>query len=195
VLSRRRASLRCRRRTRHTSTHPIITRGFTASHTYSAAGVYRVRVTISDGDLSDSAGYEFVVVYDPSAGFVTGGGWILYDETSCPVLCDGSAGRADFGFVSKYQKGKTVPGGDTRFQFHAGGLVFESTSYEWVGGLGGSRAVQGRGTAQRSGRLRLSRRSGPPALTSSKAPSSNVVWPWKSRPQHCTLASLASAHV
>ena len=48
------------------------------SHTYAQAGVYRVSVTVTDKDGgSDSAFYEYVVVYDPSAGFVTGGGWIV----------------------------------------------------------------------------------------------------------------------
>jgi hypothetical protein len=41
-------------------------------------------------------------------------------------------GKATFGFVSKYQKGATVPTGQTEFQFKAGNLNFHSTSYEWL---------------------------------------------------------------
>ncbi len=72
-----------------------------------------------------------VVVYDPSAGFVAGGGWIdspagVY--TADPPL----TGKANFGFVSKYKKGAPVPTGNTEFQFKAGNLNFHSTSYDWL---------------------------------------------------------------
>ena len=49
----------------------------TGSHTYTAAGVYTITLTVTDKDgESGSSTFQFVVVYDPSAGFVTGGGWI-----------------------------------------------------------------------------------------------------------------------
>jgi hypothetical protein len=41
-------------------------------------------------------------------------------------------GRANFGFVSKYKKGKSVPDGNTEFQFHAVDINFHSTSYDWL---------------------------------------------------------------
>jgi len=41
-------------------------------------------------------------------------------------------GKANFGFVSRYQKGASVPTGNTEFQFHAAGLNFHSDSYEWL---------------------------------------------------------------
>ena len=87
-----------------------------------------------------------MVVYDPSAGFVTGSGWIAYGATACPVLCGGASGRGDFGFASKYQKGATVPTGDTRFEFHAGTSKFESTTYEWLVVAGERAQYKGRGT-------------------------------------------------
>jgi hypothetical protein len=93
-----------------------------ATYTFTNAGVYSVNLTVTDncggaGTASQVAGLELlVVVYDPSAGFVTGGGWIMSPPgayTPDPTL----AGKANFGFVSRYQKGQTVPTGDTEFFF------------------------------------------------------------------------------
>jgi hypothetical protein len=72
-----------------------------------------------------------VVVYDPSAGFVTGGGWINSPAgayTGDPTL----SGKANFGFVSKYQKGAAKPTGETEFQFHVAGFNFHSEAYDWL---------------------------------------------------------------
>ena len=49
-----------------------------------------------------------------------------------PIWHDRCAGKATFGFVAKYQKGATVPTGNTEFQFKAGNLNFKSTSYDWL---------------------------------------------------------------
>ena len=125
---------------------------FTGSHAYAAAGVYEVRTTLRDDDGgTDGAVHQYVVVYDPTAGFVTGGGWIAYGSAACPNLCTGAAGRGDFGFVSKYKKGATVPEGDARFEFHAGSLTFTSTVYEWLVVAGKRAQFKGRGTINGAG--------------------------------------------
>ena len=102
------------------------------SHSYTAAGVYTVQMTVTDDD--DGSGqsvFQYVVVYDPSAGFVTGGGWI--DSPEGAYKPDPSlTGKANFGFVSRYKRGATVPTGNTEFQFHAADLNFHSDSYEWL---------------------------------------------------------------
>ena len=87
-------------------------------------------MTDKDGD-SDTAVFEYVVAYDPSAGFVTGGGWIASPAGSYvpePTL----EGKATFGFVSRYKKGATVPDGSTEFQFKAGDLNFHSDTQQWL---------------------------------------------------------------
>lgn len=45
------------------------------NHAYTAAGVYTVRLTVMDDDGSSGQSlFQYVVIYDPIAGFVTGGG-------------------------------------------------------------------------------------------------------------------------
>jgi hypothetical protein len=116
------------------------------SHTYAAAGVYEVSFTVHDSDgTSASAQYQYVVVYDPSAGFVTGGGWIDSPAGAYAPNPDVS-GQASFGFVSRYQKGATVPTGNTQFQFQAAGLDFHSTDYQWLVISGNKAQYKGDGT-------------------------------------------------
>lgn len=123
----------------------------TGDHTYTTPGVYTVIVTVDDGySNTDTATYEFVVVYDPAGGFVTGGGWINSPAgayTADPNL----SGKATFGFVSKYKKGATVPEGNTQFQFHAAGFNFSSTSYDWLVIAGTKAQFKGTGTINGQG--------------------------------------------
>lgn len=122
----------------------------TAMYSFSAAGVYRVKLTISDscggsGVADRIDGMELlVVVYDPSAGFVTGGGWI-HSMPGAYVADPTLAGRANFGFVSKYQKGANVPVGQTEFIFKAGGLNFHSATYQWLVVAGAKAQFKGTG--------------------------------------------------
>ncbi|HJU65658.1 MAG TPA: hypothetical protein VJ596_08265 [Gemmatimonadaceae bacterium] len=121
-----------------------------------AAGLYTVRVTVTDDDLAWNAasfpsGGLLIVIYDPSAGFVTGGGWIDSPPGACRfAACTGTTGgKATFGFVSKYiaQKDKAAPvlTGNTEFNFHAGNLSFKSSSYEWLVVNGNSGRAQYKG--------------------------------------------------
>jgi hypothetical protein len=126
------------------------TQTVSGSHTYNAAGIYTVTLTVSDEAASDTEVFMYVVVYDPSAGFVTGGGWIM--SPAGAYMADPTlTGKATFGFVSKYifQKDKTTPvlSGNTEFQFHAGNLNFSSTTYQWLVVSGTSKATyKGSGT-------------------------------------------------
>ena len=120
------------------------------AHSYAAAGVYVVCLTVNDGAV-DSQACTIVVVYDPSAGFVTGGGWIMSPQgayAADPTL----TGKANFGFVSKYKRGQSIPDGQTQFQFQAASLNFHSASYEWlvVSGARRSTRAPGRSTARAS---------------------------------------------
>ena len=126
----------------------------TGSHGYANAGVYTVSVTVTDsGGLNDGETYsQLVVVYDPNAGFVTGGGWI--ESPAGAYKADGSLfGKANFGFVSKYLKGATTPTGTTEFQFKAGSFNFHSATYQWlvVNQNGTNAQFKGTGTVNGAG--------------------------------------------
>ena len=126
--------------------------GATPSHTYTAPGVYDVCLTVNDGQVDSTEACTQAVIYDPSAGFVTGGGWI--DSPAGAYAADPTlAGKATFGFVSRYRKGATVPDGNTAFVFQAGNLSFESTSYQWlvVNQAGHNAQFKGTGTINDSG--------------------------------------------
>lgn len=116
------------------------------SHIYSGAGIYTVTLTVTDKDGgSNTSIYEYVVVYDPSAGFVTGGGWI-WSPAGAYTEDLTLEGKANFGFVAKYKKGANVPDGNTEFQFKAGDLNFHSTWYQWLVVAGAKATFKGEGT-------------------------------------------------
>ena len=117
------------------------------SHTYGAVGVYQITVTVTDDDGgSDTEVYtEYVVIFDPNGGFVTGGGWINSPPGAYPAN-PAAVGKANFGFVSKYKKGAGAAlEGETEFQFKAGDLNFHSTSYEWMVISGAKARYRGKG--------------------------------------------------
>jgi hypothetical protein len=127
-----------------------------ATYTFTAAGVYTVKLTLNDscggsGTADQIGGMDLlVVVYDPSAGFVTGGGWI--QSPAGAYLADPTmTGKANFGFVSKYQKGATTPTGNTEFQFKTGNLNFSSTVYQWLVVSGAKAQYKGDGTINGTG--------------------------------------------
>lgn len=140
------------------------------SHTYTTPGVYTLKLTVSNiTGVSAEAVYQYVVVYDPEGGFVTGGGWIDSPAgayTSDPTL----TGKANFGFVSKYKKGANIPTGNTQFRFKAADLDFQSDSYEWLVVAGHKAKFKGSGTINGAGNYGFMLTATDEALT----PSTNV---------------------
>jgi PKD repeat protein len=109
----------------------------TGSHPYAAAGTYTVSVTVVDDDSGSviAAAETYVVVYDPSAGFVTGGGWISSPSgayTPGNTSDTDYTGKANFGFVSKYLPGSTTPSGNTEFDLKSAGLNFHATGMTYL---------------------------------------------------------------
>jgi len=124
--------------------------------TFTKSGVYLIRLVVDDRcggtGLAETVDgiTAMVVVYDPNGGYVTGGGWInspfgAYQPDQSII------GKANFGFVSRYQHGATVPTGQTEFQFKVANLNFHSTDYEWLVVAGARAQFKGTGTLNGSG--------------------------------------------
>jgi hypothetical protein len=133
-----------------------------ASYSFTQAGVYLATLTVTNNcgnsGSASTVGEDqlsaLVVIYDPSAGHVTGGGWIN-SPPGAYVPNPALTGKANFGFVSKYKNGSSVPDGNTEFQFKAGNLNFKSTVYEWLVIAGARAQYKGSGTINHAGDYRF----------------------------------------
>lgn len=107
-------------------------------------------------DLADAGGHRYGWFLDPS-----GPDWTPISE---PLPIDNSrleqyvspTGKANFGFISKYKKGQSIPSGNTEFQFKAGNLNFHSSDYDWMIITGGEKAMyKGTGTINDAGEYKF----------------------------------------
>lgn len=138
------------------NTFEIIEEGFYGNtiswnHLYGSAGVYSVSIQLIDqaGSRTEET-HDYIVIFDPDGGFVTGGGWID-SPAGASTLYPDAVGKANFGFVSKYRKGTTIPIGNTEFQFKAGDLDFNSYLYDWLVIAGSKAMFKGEGTINGTG--------------------------------------------
>ena len=85
------------------------------------------------------------MIFDGSAGFATGGGWI--DSPAGAYTADSSlSGKSSFGFVAKYKNGANTPDGNTESQFRAAGFNFHSTDYQFLMVPGAKTQFKGTGS-------------------------------------------------
>ena len=128
-------------------------RAFRATRSDLTAGIYEIRVRVKDngGSITDSTLADFLVVYDPSAGYVAGKGAIVSPAGACQFTCSIAEGRASFGFTSRYENGSSTPTGSTQFVFKAGNLEFASTKYQWLVVSGARAQYKGDGTVNGGG--------------------------------------------
>jgi hypothetical protein len=121
-----------------------------ASHSYALPGVYLVRlnVTDKDGAPSNQAIYEFVVVYDPNAGFVTGGGQIN-SPAGALVANPSFTRKGTFGFNTKYKRDGSLES-ETEIELQGGNFHFHSHNAQWLVITGPKAEYQGTGTVEGS---------------------------------------------
>jgi alpha-tubulin suppressor-like RCC1 family protein len=125
----------------------------TATRSYVLPGVYTVEVEISNQAVeSFRHTFEYVVVYNPDGGYVSGNGTIVSPEGACTWGgCVSDEGIARFGASSRYRSGAHVPDGNTRFVFRDGNFTFDSSEYEWLVISGARAQYKGVGTVNRQG--------------------------------------------
>jgi CSLREA domain-containing protein len=121
------------------------------SHAFAKAGVYTVNLTVSDPDGGADTRSILVVVFDPNAGFVTGGGWLDSPAGAYrpnPAL----AGRATFELFTMYAKGGlAIPTGETGLKLNIADLRFRVWIYNWLVVSGGRAQIKGIGTINGTG--------------------------------------------
>jgi len=118
------------------------------THSYSAAGVYTVCLTVNDGSLASEADCTMAVVYDPSAGFVTGSGQFI--SPAGALVADPSAtGKGKFGFNTKYKKDGRLES-ESEFELEAGEFHFHASNAQWLMINGAQAQFQGTGTVEES---------------------------------------------
>ena len=123
----------------------------TATVVYSAPGVYTITASVTDDDVATGTRSSalslpaYIVVYDPTTGYVTGGGWIN-SPAGAYTANPAQTGQATFGFVAKYLTGSSVPTGNTQFHFRVGDLRFSSTRYDYLVVASAKAKYKGEGT-------------------------------------------------
>jgi hypothetical protein len=137
-----------------------VTGQVTGTFTPALPGVYSISLQVADDDGGAASADQvaglpaFVVVFDPSAAFVTGGGWTWSPAGAFPSA-PLAEGKLSFGFVARYKKDALVPEGNTEFQLKSGSLSFKSTAYEWLLVAGARAQCSGEGEVNGVGGYRF----------------------------------------
>jgi hypothetical protein len=124
--------------------------GFASAAFVGPTGVYQLEVAVVGAAYTATPIFVTVVVFNRTAGFVTGGGWI--DSPLGAYSPDPKFnGRATLAFNAKYLDGKPAPDGNTQIQLKGPKFNFSSSAYQWLVVTGGRAEYMGTGTINGSG--------------------------------------------
>lgn len=120
-------------------------------HNYTVAGIYTVSLTITDSNgASGNASYSSIVVYDPSAGFITGSG-SFNSQAGAYISNSNAEGELKFNIQAKYKRNNTIPTGKINLDFKKANFSFDSNSLQWLVINGNKAQLKGTGTINGSG--------------------------------------------
>jgi PKD repeat protein len=105
----------------------------TGSHTYTVPGLLTVTLTLTDGSgATATKSSQYMIVYDPKSGFVTGLGSIA-SPAGAYAANPSLTGPATIELLARYPVVMNKPfTGVTAFQFLKAKMSFVSTSYDWL---------------------------------------------------------------
>lgn len=114
--------------------------------TFSTPGTYAVQLTVTDDDGGSGSALAsgHVIVYDPTVGSLTGGGWLPV-RSSLSVALPFAKPKFTFGFTVQNEADAT-PTGSFEATVTYGMFVFRSTTLDWLAISGNVARLQGTGT-------------------------------------------------
>ncbi|MCX6653540.1 MAG: hypothetical protein NTY03_00305 [Candidatus Bathyarchaeota archaeon] len=116
------------------------------THTYLSAGIHTATISLIYNEIiAATSSTEYIVIYNPSKGSVTGAGY--YNSPAGAYTSDLKlTGKAAFLILAKYNKGASKPSGETDIVLGARKLLFHSSSYSWLVVFGNKATYRGAGT-------------------------------------------------
>ncbi len=96
-------------------------RSVIGDHNYTVPGIYTLTLNITDDQgYMTTKEFQYVVIFEQSGGFVTGGGWITTQDN-----------KINFGLNARYPKNSSVPDGQMEIGNPDSDWKFKSSSYQW----------------------------------------------------------------
>lgn len=118
-------------------------------HTYRTAGVYTVKLTVTDSSGKSATVHRTVVVCGPGAS-ISGEGWFISPPEAVKAS-RGQSGPATFAFLSEYRKDGRRAQGKAILRFSVANLKFESNRFDSVAVNGARIQYRGSGTVNGAG--------------------------------------------
>lgn len=111
-------------------------RSIIGDHNYTLPGIYTLTLNITDDQgFVTMKEFQYIVIYEQSGGFVTGGGWIANQDN-----------KINFGLNARYPKNSSIPDGQMEIGNPDSDWKFKSSSYQWFAIFDNLSMLRGTGT-------------------------------------------------